>query len=106
MKFEEFYNESLLTIDELAERILTIGGHPLHTFEDYQHTSDFIVYKDVSDDTASVQGTKSQFESLITQEKKVKELAGESGDQETEDMMVGLINIQQKHIWMLNAWLG
>ena len=35
MKFEEFYTDSQVKIDEVAERILTLQGKPLHTFEDY-----------------------------------------------------------------------
>lgn len=105
-KFEEFYTESLTVIDEIAERILTIGGSPLHTFADYQSTSDLEVYKNVSEDTECVKAVKEQLIQLIAQENKVKDLAGEVGDNETEDMMIGLINTQQKTIWMLNAWLG
>lgn len=105
-KFEEFYTDSLETIDDIAERILTIGGSPLHTFEDYQSTSQLKVYKNVSEDTECVQGVKEQLIQLIAQENKVKDLAADAGDNETEDMMIGLINTQQKTIWMLNAWLG
>ncbi len=32
IKFEELYNDALLKIDEVAERILTLGHTPLHTF--------------------------------------------------------------------------
>jgi len=106
MKFEEFYTESLTAIDEIAERILTIGGYPLHTFEDYMSISDLKVYKDISNDEECVQAVKEQFIQLIAQENKVKDLASQAGDNETEDMMIGLINTQQKTIWMLNAWLG
>src|SRR5690606_1848451 len=35
VKFEELYNDAQLKIDEIAERVLTIGGTPLHTFEEY-----------------------------------------------------------------------
>src|SRR6478736_2597194 len=35
VKFEELYNDSQLKIDMIAERVLTLGGVPLHTFEDY-----------------------------------------------------------------------
>ena len=35
VKFEELYTEALTSIDEIAERILTIGGTPLHAFDDY-----------------------------------------------------------------------
>ena len=32
VKFEEFYTDSQVKIDEVAERILTLQGKPLHTF--------------------------------------------------------------------------
>ena len=105
-KFEEFYTEALTTIDELAERILTIGGHPLHTFADYQSTSKLVAYKDVSTDVDAVQGIITQVGQLIDQENKVKEIAGDTGDNETEDMMISLINGQQKTLWMLRSWLS
>ncbi|MCK5456330.1 MAG: DNA starvation/stationary phase protection protein, partial [Melioribacteraceae bacterium] len=34
-KYEALYNEAADTIDEIAERILMLGGTPLHTFADY-----------------------------------------------------------------------
>src|SRR6201989_1903662 len=35
VKFEELYTAALTTIDELAERILTLGKPPVSTFADY-----------------------------------------------------------------------
>lgn len=35
LKFEELYNDAVIKIDEIAERILTLQGVPLHTFESY-----------------------------------------------------------------------
>ena len=34
-KFEELYNDANVKVDEIAERILTLGVTPIHTFEDY-----------------------------------------------------------------------
>jgi starvation-inducible DNA-binding protein len=34
VKFEELYNDLLLKIDELAERILTLGYTPNHNYSD------------------------------------------------------------------------
>ena len=34
LKFEELYNDAVIKIDEIAERILTLEGEPLHTFSD------------------------------------------------------------------------
>jgi len=106
IKFEELYTEALTNIDEIAERILTIGGQPLHSFEDYLKQSRLHVHKNVSNDTACVTAIYEQLGQLVAQENIVKDLAAESGDNETEDMMIGLINIQQKTMWMFNSWLG
>lgn len=106
VKFEELYTEALTNIDIIAERILTIGGSPLHSFEDYLKTSTLKVYTNVSKDTASVTAVHEQLSYLVAQESKVKELAAQNGDSETEDMMIGLINAQQKTMWMFKAWLG
>ena len=35
LKFEEFYDDAVIKIDEIAERILTLESEPLHTFSDY-----------------------------------------------------------------------
>ena len=35
LKFEELYTDVLTKIDEVAERILTLGHKPLHSFSDY-----------------------------------------------------------------------
>lgn len=106
VKFEELYTEALTVIDEIGERILTIGGHPLHTFEDYLKTSNLKATKNVAKDTEIIASLIHQLELLIKQENIVKELAANAGDNETEDMMIGLINTQQKTTWMLNAWMG
>ena len=35
VKFEKFYTDSQVKIDDIAERILTLQGKLLHTFTDY-----------------------------------------------------------------------
>lgn len=106
IKFEELYNEALTNIDEIAERILTIGGKPLHSFDDYLATSSISPEKNVSKDIDCVNAIVKNLNQLIEQENKVKDLAAEAGDNETEDMMIGLVNVQQKTLWMFNSWLG
>lgn len=106
VKFEELYTEALTNIDEIAERILTIGGRPLHTLESYLETSNIQSVKDEANDEALVNMIISNLTTLVAQENKVKELAVEADDNETEDMMIGLVNIQEKTQWMFNSWLG
>ena len=50
VKFEELYNDANLKVDEIAERVLTLGATPLHTFEDYISKARVPVGKDISKD--------------------------------------------------------
>lgn len=106
VKFEELYTEALTNIDEIAERILTIGGRPHHALETYLEHSNIKSVKDESKDEALVKMIVENLAALIGQENKVKEMAVEAGDNETEDMMIGLVNSQEKTLWMFNSWLG
>ena len=54
VKFEELYNDLILKIDEIAERILTLGGVPMHTFEDYLANAAIKSAKNVTDAVPSV----------------------------------------------------
>ena len=38
VKFEELYNEAFIKIDEIAERILTLEGIPMHTYTAVSYT--------------------------------------------------------------------
>lgn len=55
LKFEELYNDLQLKIDEVAERILTLGGVPIHSFSDYLGNSRIKVAVNIHDAKASVQ---------------------------------------------------
>ncbi len=105
-KFEELYTEALTNIDEIAERVLTIGGRPDHTLETYLEKSNIKSVKDESNDENLVKMIVDNLEKLVSQENRVKELAVEAEDNETEDMMIGLVNAQEKTQWMFNSWLG
>ena len=104
-KFEELYLDTASKVDEIAERILTIDGKPLHSFEDYMSTSTIDPKKDVHDGEGAVSGIKSDLEELIKLQNEIKEIAGEAGDDATEDMMIGYNEQQQKTQWMMKAWL-
>lgn len=105
VKFEELYNDAALKIDEIAERILTIGGTPLHAFQDYLDYSSIAPMKNVHEGEAAVKTIVSNLEVLIQKEREIKELAGSEGDSGTEDQMSAFIEEQEKTLWMYKAWL-
>ena len=54
-KFEELYNNLVLKIDEIAERILTLGATPAHNYSDYLAVSTIKERKEVTDGNKSVE---------------------------------------------------
>ncbi|MGP9690583.1 Dps family protein [Psychrobacter sp. TWP2-1-2] len=105
-KFEELYTALQLQIDEIAERILTLGGTPLHAYSDFtQHTS-IQEDKNVKDGNACVKGVVTGLQALIAEQRKVSALAADSEDQGTADLVDAYVQEQEKLIWMYNAFLG
>ncbi len=105
-KFEELYTDSQLKIDLIAERILTLQGVPLHTFEDYTKAAKVPVGKNISKDVESVQLVVDSLSELLKIEREILDLSDEAEDEGTNSMMSDFIAEQEKTIWMLNAWLG
>lgn len=105
-KFEQFYNDAQVKIDEIAERILTLGGKPLHTFSDYLKNSDIEERKEVEDGKKAVGYIVDSLQKLLVHEREILELASDAGDEGTLSLMSDYISEQEKTIWMLNAYLG
>lgn len=53
-KFEELYDNAFIKIDEIAERILTLKGEPLHTYTDYLKVSNIKEAKNVTNGVGCV----------------------------------------------------
>ena len=104
-KFEGLYTNAADKIDEIAERILTIGKSPLHTFEDYLSKSSIKPKKNISDGEAAVKTIVSNMESIIKKQKKIQKIADSEDDGGTADLMAAFIEEQEKTLWMYNAWL-
>lgn len=105
LKFEELYTNLLLKVDEVAERILTLGATPLHTFDDYQNTAKIKSVKNVSDGKQGVQAILAAFEILIIRQRALLTLSAEAGDEGTNALMSDYIREQEKLVWMYSAYL-
>jgi len=106
VKFEELYNQAQLRIDEIAERVLTLGGTPLHTFEDYLKNNKLAVAKNVTTDEEAVNVIINSLADLLVIEREILEKSDEINDEGTNSMMSDLITEQEKDIWMMQAFLG
>ena len=105
IKFEELYNDSQLKIDMIAERILTLGGTPLHTFEDYITNNQLTVGNNVSNDEKAIHLVMDSLFHLLKNEREIFKKAVEIIDEGTNVMMSDFISEQEKTIWMMQAWL-
>jgi len=102
-RFEEFYDEAADGIDEVAERILMIGGKPLHTFEDYIKKSSIKAEKDLEKSSDIIPIVISNLESLLGSFRQIVEIAGDSDDEGTVALMGDFISATEKKLWMLNS---
>ncbi len=105
IKFEELYNDSQFKIDLIAERVLTLGGTPLHTFEDYIKNNKLFVGRDISNDETAVNLIVNSLTQLLKIERVILKQSDEASDEGTNSMMSDFIKEQEKTIWMMKAWL-
>ncbi len=104
VKFEELYNDAQLKIDMVAERVLTLGGTPLHTFEDYVANNKLIVGKNISKDTEAVALIIESLANLLKIERVILDETAKIDDEGTNSMMSDFIKEQEKTVWMMKAW--
>jgi starvation-inducible DNA-binding protein len=105
IKFEELYNDSQIKIDLIAERVLTLGGTPLHTFSDYIANSKLQVGKNISKDIEAIQLILESLNVLLQTERIILSKSAEINDEGTNAMMSDFIAEQEKTNWMLKAWM-
>lgn len=105
-KFEELYNGLVLKIDEIAERILTLGYTPFHNYSEYLNSSSIKESKEVSDATKCVENILASFKIVIDIQRELLDLTEKAEDEGTNSQMSDYITQQEKEVWMYNAYLG
>lgn len=105
VKFEELYNDLFMKIDEIAERVLTLGYLPKHQFTSYLKNSDIKETNEVNDGTKAVESVLNSFQTLIIKQRKILNKSGEIGDEGTNALMSDYIREQEKLVWMYSAYL-
>ncbi|MDX7899390.1 Dps family protein [Aeromonas rivipollensis] len=106
LKFEEIYNDLLLKVDALAERILTLDGVPLHSFSDYIKISAIPEQKGLHDGRACVESLLESFRELLVAQRRILGQAAEAGDEGTASILSDYVQQQEKLVWMLRAYLA
>ncbi|MCW5911811.1 MAG: DNA starvation/stationary phase protection protein [Cyclobacteriaceae bacterium] len=106
LKFEELYNDLLLKIDEVAERILTLGYSPNHRYSDYHAVSQIKESPKESDGLKAVAEILESFKVIISVQRELLALSADAGDEGTNALMSDYIRAQEKLVWMYSAFLN
>ncbi|GAE36241.1 Dps family protein [Halalkalibacter akibai] len=104
-KFEELYTEASTHIDELAERLLALKGHPVATMREFLETASIQEASGDQDAEAMVAELVKDFDTLIDELKEGMEAADSLGDETTADMLLAIHQSLEKHNWMLRSFL-
>ena len=105
-KFEELYDDANIKVDAIAERVLTLGGVPLHTFKDYTEHAKVPVGKNVTRDEDAIRLIVDSLGVLLVIERRILDASDEASDEGTNAMMSDFITEQEKTVWMMKAWLA
>ncbi len=105
-KFEELYDNLVLKIDEIAERILTLGHVPNHNYSDYLKVSTIKESKEVHNGKKCVEDILNSFKVVIDLQRELLEITDKANDEGTNALVSGYITEQEKDVWMYNAYLG
>lgn len=106
LKFEELYNDLFLKVDEVAERILTLGSIPTHNYSEYHKVSSIKESGRVSDGKQAVTEILDAFQTIIILQRELLELSASLNDEGTNALMSDYIRAQEKLVWMYSSFLG
>ncbi|MNS39004.1 DNA protection during starvation protein [compost metagenome] len=106
IKFEELYNDLILKIDEIAERILTLGYAPEHNYSKYTKVSEIKETSDVTDGMKCVAFILDSFKTTIALQRDLLDASEEANDEGTNALMSDYIRAQEKLVWMYTAYLN
>ena len=105
-KFEELYTNALTSIDELAERILTLGKSPYSQFADYLKVSELQEVNTIGmNDMDMVKELLKDLEARISMQRILLEITSEASDEGTNDLVNTQMQFNEKQHWMLQAFV-
>ena len=104
-KLEELYEEAGDILDEVAERILALGGNPVSNMKEALSMATIKELEDGPKPTdQTIKALISDTDYWIKDSKEIAELADKEGDSVTNDMFNGYTKAYQKLAWMLKAY--
>jgi len=105
--FETFYGQLGEATDDLAERVVQLGGTPSGTTQLVGETSRLPPYPPgLRDGIEHVKALADRYAALAATVRAGIDAVDEAGDADTADLLTGLSRTLDKALWMLEAHLG
>ena len=106
LKFEELYNDLLIKIDDVAERILTLGHTPSHNHTEYRMISKISESTQISNGMKAIEDILASFRIIIILQRDLLLLSSDAADEGTNALMSDYIRAQEKLVWMYSSFLN
>jgi starvation-inducible DNA-binding protein len=90
----------------VAERILTLGQVPLHSYTDYLQNSSVKEATGITEGRKCIESILEAFKVIIILQREILDLSAEMNDEGTNALMSDYIRAQEKLVWMYSAYLG
>lgn len=104
-KFQELYENLFVKIDDVAERIKTLGHVPDHKYSAYHKLAKVKERSEVSDGMEGVKDILDSLRTIILLQRELLDLSSDAGDEGTNALMSDYIREQEKLVWMYTAYL-
>lgn len=105
--FETIYDALAETIDEIAERVRSIGHFAIGSMKEFLELTQLSETKPAKNDSQSyIKALLNDFESIIISIREDLDKIEKTGDAGTEDFLVSIMEAHEKTAWMLRAHLA
>jgi starvation-inducible DNA-binding protein len=103
--FEEHYTELAVAVDDIAERIRALGKPAPGSYAAFQKLTKVKDTEDIPKANEMVRQLVEAHETVVHTARAAVEVAGEAGDQASEDLATQRLQIHEKTAWMLRSLL-
>lgn len=104
--YETYYNDEATVIDEIAERIAMLGGHPENRFSEYLKQSEIKEMNHISDWAAGVNHMLDAMQLFLVKNRQLLQPAKEADDSGTITLIQKQIADLEAKIWKLTAYMA
>jgi starvation-inducible DNA-binding protein len=103
--FEKHYDELFAAVDELAERLRALEAYAPGGLVGLARQAGFADLPATGNARTLVVALVAAHEKTVADLVTLRDLAGQNGDPQTEDLAIGRLQAHEKTLWMLRSYL-